>query len=31
MHAVCETAYAKTDGHLCRLTDGIQRERVNFM
>ena len=28
MHAICETAHAKTDGHLCRLTDGIRRERV---
>ena len=29
MHAVCETAYAKTDGHLCHLTDSIRCERVN--
>ena len=29
MHAVYETAHAKTDGHVCRLTDGIQRKRVN--
>ena len=29
MHAVCETAHAKTDGYSCRLMDGILRERVN--
>ena len=29
MHAVCETAHAQIDGYLCRLTDGIRRERVN--
>ena len=28
MHAVCATAHAKIDGHSCRLTDGIRRERV---
>ena len=28
MYAICEMAQAKTDGHFCRLTDGIRRERV---
>ena len=29
MYAVCATAYAKVNGHSCRLTDGIRQERVN--
>ena len=31
MHAVCETAQAKTDGYLSCLMDGIRRERVKLI
>ena len=31
MHMACETAHAKSDGHLCHLMDGIRCERVKII